>query len=252
MNRDVSAGRRWALAVLSVTALLIVGCSHRSISNSGYQDRYGRADNPFYKGELSELHVLGIDPSKTVSEKDIAAALDTKKKVSLRKGDSVLLIQSGAPIPDSEMTQAMENYFTVGIYSGVPEGLAVDSGQAADAENRARVLRLAAAKGGYGTIVCYWGLLEASQKGLATKGVSWVPVVGWSLPDETQRMRIRLKTAVVDVRTGAWATFSPAAFEDTKTSGITSREGTDQAQVASLKSKAYAALAEEIVKRFGQ
>lgn len=252
MKRDIVAVRRCAALALSVVVVAVAGCAVRSISNSGPPDRYGRSENPFYKGELSALYVLGVDTSKTVSEKEIAAALDTTKKVSLRPGDSVLLIQSGAAIPDSEMTQAMEKHFTVGIYSGVPDELTGGVQQAQDAENRSRILRLAAAKGGYGTIVCYWGLLETSQKGLATKGVSWVPVVGWSLPDETQRMRVRLKAAVVDVRTGAWATFSPAAFDDTQTSAITNREGTDQAQVATLKAKAYAALAEELARRFAR
>ncbi len=252
MNRKRIAIRRCAVVALSAVALAVAGCGMRSISNSGPPDRYGRSDNPFYKGELSALYVLGVDPSKTVSEKDIVAALETTKKVALRKGDSVLLIQSGAAIPDSEMTQAMEKYFTVGIYSGVPDEQTDGAQQATDAENRSRVLRLAAAKGGYGTIVCCWGLLETSQKGLATKGVSWVPVVGWSLPDETQRMRVRLKAAVVDVRTGAWATFSPAAFDDTQTSAITNREGTDQTQVATLKAKAYTALAEELARRFAR
>ncbi len=237
-----------ALLIIVAIAILVGACSTRSISNSGQTDRYGRSANPFYKGELPEIYVLGIDPAKTVTEKDITSALEGVKRFSLRKGSSVLLIQSGAPIPDEEMTQALGRNFTVGIYSGVPDQNWGE--QSADMENRARVVRLAAAKGGYETIICYWGTLEASQTGLATKTVSWVPIVGWAVPDETQRMRIRLKVALVDVRSGAWSTFSPIPFEDAAVSGRYGREGSDQSQVINLKSKSYVAAVEELIKRY--
>ncbi len=248
MNRSNSKCFTRSILIVVIGFALLAGACARSISNSGFPDRYSRPENPFYKGELPEIYVLGIDPAKPVAEKDITALLDSGKKVSLKKGSALLLIQSGAPIPDAEMTQALGKYFPVGVYSGVPDQNWGE--QSTDIENRARFVRLAAAKGGYETIVCYWGILEASQKGLATKTVSWVPVVGWAVPDETQRMRIRLKVALVDVRSGAWSTFSPLPFDDTAVSGHYGREGSDQSQVLTLKSKAYAAAVEELVKRY--
>ena len=54
------------LCIIVVAALIIAGCGTRSISNSGYyadSDRgYGQRNSPFYKGELNEFDVLGIDP----------------------------------------------------------------------------------------------------------------------------------------------------------------------------------------------
>ena len=85
-----------------------------------------------------------------------------------------------------------------------------------------------------------------------TRTVSWVPIVGWALPDQRQRMRIRLKMAVVDVRSGHWEMFSPEAFEDSAFSGRVGREGADQAQVWALKDKAYVVAADDLVKRFGR
>jgi hypothetical protein len=113
-------------------------------------------------------------------------------------------------------------------------------------------LRLAAAKGGFEKIVVYWGLLETAQKGLGSKAVSWVPFVGGVVPDETQEMRVRLKVAVVDVRTGQWNMFSPEPFQDTATSARYGRESSDQAQVAVLKKKSYEAAAEDLVKRYSR
>ncbi len=253
MRRSPTRSRWCALVLVPFLMVMTGGCATRSISDSGFpDDRYGSPKKTAhaYQGELDEFQILGINPANVVSEKDIAAALESKKKISLRKGDALLLIQSGAPIPDAEMSAALGKHFTVGVFSGVPDEKGLGSKEAGDVENRSRMLRLAAARGGYETIVCYWGNLETSKKGLATKTVSWVPVVGWAVPDETQQMRIRLKVALVDVRTGAWSTFSPPPFEESATSGHFGREGSDQSQVATLKANAYAAAAEDLLKRY--
>ena len=168
--------------------LLVVlsGCSTRSISNSAYNSGgyYGRGvDNPFYKGELSEFDVLGIDARKEIGEEQIAAAASSKKeRVALRKGDSILLIQSGAMIPDQDMVESAEKYFSVSVFTGVPE-----ADKQANA-SYAKALRLAAARAGIEKIIVYWGLLESGTKNLATKTVSWVPFVGWAVPDQTQEI----------------------------------------------------------------
>jgi len=51
-------------------------------------------------------------------------------------------------------------------------------------------------------------------------------------------MRIRLKMAVIDVRSGHWEMFSPEAFDDASYSARVGRAGADQAQVWALKDKA--------------
>ena len=242
MNQTPSA--RW-LALALVAMLVLAGCSTRSISNSGYDGgspRYGTAappSNPFYRGELSEFDVLGIDRGKTVTEQEIQQAIDGRVPVSLKRGASVMLIQSGALIPDDPMVKALEKCYTTDASANA-------------AETYARSLRLSAARGGYEKVVVYWGLLETAQENLVTRTVSWVPVVGWALPDQRQRMRIRLKMAVIDVRSGQWEMFSPEAFDDASYSARVGRAGSDQAQVWALKDKAYVAAADDLVKRYGR
>jgi len=235
----------WLFTFL-VLAILLAGCTTRSISDSGYKggNSYGRSsDNPFYKGELSEFQVLGIDPSQNVTESQIQEALANSQRVSVRRGSGIMLVQSGAMIPDDSMVINLERYFKVAVFTGVPN-------DSVGGSNYAKTLRLAAAHGGYENILVYWGLLESAQENLATKSVSWVPIVGWVLPDESQHMRIRLKVALIGVKTGSWDMFSPEPFSDEAYSGMFSREGSDQAQVATLKEKAYIAAVEDLVKRY--
>ena len=229
---------------------LVAGCGIRPISDSGYyadSDRaYGRKTNPFYKGELSEFNVLGIDPKAAVSEADIHNALAAKQRIAVPKGLSLMVVQSGAMIPDEAMVKGLEKYYNVAVFSGVPE----PAGTAND--NYSKALRLAAARGGNEKMIVYWGQLETGRENLATKAVSWVPFIGGLLPDETQRMRIRLKMAVVDVRTGQWEMFAPEPFEDVDTSGRYTRVSSDQSQVALLKDKGYRAAVEDVVKRYAR
>jgi len=239
--------KRIALLVLLIM-ILASGCTVRSISNSGYSQggNYGRGgDNPFYKGELSEFDVLGIDAGKEVSEQEIASAMAGKReRLALRKGDSVLVIQSGAMIPDQDMTENLEKYFSVNVFTGVPEQDKKTN------TSYAQALRFAAARAGIEKIIVYWGLLESGTANLATRTVSWVPIIGWAIPDKSQEIRIRLKVALIDVKTGQWEMFVSKTFEDTAYSAILNRESSDQAQVGLLKTKAYKAAVDATVARY--
>jgi hypothetical protein len=236
--------------VLAMAMLIVLsGCAtQRSVSSSGYYPggNNGRGgDNPLYKGELSEFDVLGIDPGKEITEQDIAAAASGKKeRLSLREGEPLLLIQSGAMIPEQEMTSRLEKYFPVSVYTGVPE-----QGNKAEG-SYAKALRFAAAKAGIDKILVYWGMLETETRDLATKNVSWVPIVGWVIPDQTQLIRVRLKVALVDVKSGQWEVFVPKVYEDTAYSASLDREQSGLQQVAQLKSKLYQAAVESIVARY--
>jgi hypothetical protein len=229
--------------------IVLSGCTTpRSVSNSGYYPGgyNGRGgDNPFYKGELSEVDVLGIEAGKEITEQDITAAASGKREqLSLRKGEPLLLIQSGAMIPEQEMAESMGKYFTVSVFTGVPE-----QGEKADA-SYSKALRLAAAKAGIDKILVYWGMLETETNDLATKNVSWLPIVGWAIPDQTQVIRIRLKVALVDVKTGQWDIYVPKVFEDTAYTASLNREQSNLQQVAQLKSKVYKAAVESIIARY--
>lgn len=236
---------RYILIVIVLISL--AGCSVRSISDSGYPGRgyYGGNSNPMYKGELSEFDVLGIDPAAEISEDDIKNALqNSPSRKLIRKGSSIMLIQSGAIIPDQEMVDYLEKFFSVSVFTGIPEKEKTDNA------SYSKSLRLAAAKAGIETIIVYWGTLESGVENLATSTVSWVPIVGSVIPDETQKMRIRLKVAVIDVLSGKWEIFSPKSFDDKAYSARLNREGSDQVQVAKLKTLAYEQAAFGVVARF--
>lgn len=232
------------LVCLTLTVLL-TGCQTRSISNSGYSGGYycGGGD-PFYRGELNEFDLLGIVPKESITDEQIGKALDASARVTLRKGSSVLLIQSGAMQPDKPMLDAMEKHFAVVPFTGQPG--------ATNAAGYVRALRLAAAQAGCETMICYWGTLESASKGNEAKTVSWVPVAGLVIPDESQQMRIRLKLALVDVRSGHWAMCSSQAFEDRAHSARINRDASDQKQVEKLKQLGYAAAAEDLVKIYAR
>ena len=233
--------------------ILITGCQTRSISNSGYQGGgYYGGGNAFYRGELSEFDVLGVDREQAITDSDIAKALDAKARVKLTRGSSILLVQSGAMFPDEPMVNELNRFVSVVPFSGVPTDARRDGGQEKTVQaSYSKSLRLAAARGGCETIVCYWGILESARKGLASKPISWVPIVGWTVPDEKQQMRIRIKAAVMDVRSGNWSVFSTEPHEDKAVSGTINRESSDQRQVEKLKQQAYEAAAKDLIRIYG-
>ena len=99
-------------------------------------------------------------------------------------------------------------------------------------------------------ILCYWGILESENAKLATKTVSWVPVVRWVIPDEREHMRLRLKLALIDVRTGNWAVLSPPPQEEARISTAPRRGVADQKLVEELKERAFTAAAGELLRRY--
>ena len=229
-------------ALVALAALLLAGCTTRSISNSGYEAEsapYGRAHNPLYQGELTELDLLGAAPAVEATNANIAAALAAAEPPKLKRGDRVLLIQSGAMVPDAAMLAEADHYFDMAPFSGVPP---------ADETNFARSLRLRAAQGGYRYIVCYWGVLESAREGGQAGPAGWVPVVSSFVPDQKQQMRIRLKAILVDVATGNWRMFTPEVYTDESFNSFWSRERKDQLLVNALKAKGYKSLVADLLK----
>src|SRR6266404_7004450 len=112
------------ICLLAALCALLGGCNTtRSISNSGYQpDDWHRgfvscesrsAPAFTYRGELSEFDVLGIARGEITTESEIRRTLDNSRKVRLREGSSILLIQSGAAIPDGPMMEELGKHFSV-------------------------------------------------------------------------------------------------------------------------------------------
>lgn len=239
-----------------IAVMFVAGCAKtRSISNAGYAVQrgcYQRADYATaafaYRGELSEFDVLAIDRNQPISDADIERALQTAGTPTVKRGSSLLVVQSGAVFPDAAMVAILSSNFTVVPFSGVPGATQpTDTGRG----TYSRLLRLAAARVGSETILCYWGILQSGTQDLRTKTVSWVPLAGWIVPDERQQMRIRLKVALIDVRSGSWSIFSPPAFEHRHGfSTRFSRGSADQRQVESLKKLAYEASARELIANY--
>lgn len=215
--------------------LVLAGCETRSISDSGYRSRYGwnRDANPFYRGELSEFDILGVAPKQEATEENIRRALADHASLGLKRGERVLLIQSGAMAPDAPMLAEAGKYFAVAPFSGVPPE---------NKDGLPESLRLRAAQGGCRYLVCYWGTLESAHEDREGKVVSWVPIVGSFVPDERQRMRINLKAIVVDVASGHWRMVAPAANDDSAFTARRSRASDDQKLVETLKERGYRAL----------
>jgi len=257
-----------------VAVLLTCGCmtKTRSISNSGYSAPCSY-DAPAHR-ELDEFDVLGIERDQAVSEEEIARASAQAQHVGIKPGKTILLIQSGAIYPDGPMLSELEKNFHVVPFTGVAEEpktetfdqtrvrtrnavIITDAGrstvplsaeryetkkpQKAETSNYSRFLRLAAARAGAETIICYWGILESENERMATKTISWLPGASWVVPDEREHLRIRVKMAVVDVRSGSWTVLSPDPIEARALSASSRREVVDQKQVEFLKAKAYQA-----------
>ena len=225
---------RVAVVPLAVAILLLAGCETRSISNAGYAG----STNTLYMGELADFDILGVQSAGPITDDRIAEALAASKKVAPRRNEPILVVQSGAQTPDAEMMTALGSGFAVGTFSGIPPRAHDDY---------ARQIRLIAAQGGYGQILCYWGTLESSKTDEVTKTVSWVPIAGWLVPDQTQKMRIALRAVLIDVRTGNWRMYRPVPLDDEQLSAIISRRSSDHDQVVRLKQSGYAALAHDLI-----
>lgn len=233
-------------------AALLSGCQTRSISDSGYHGNYC-GSSPLYHGELTAFDVIGIDPDRQISDRDIQQALMAKQSIFVKKGSAIMLVQSGAPFADPEMVNAFQRYYSVSTFSGVPAEEPHRPGFSdLPPVSYSQLFRLAAAKGGFETIVVTWGVLESASEGLGTKAISWVPIIGGIIPDQAQRMRIRLMVAIIDVRTGQWETFNPPPFEDEAISNQHTRAASDQFQVGTLKAKAYTEAADAFAARYGR
>ena len=147
------------------------------------------------------------------------------------------------------MIEELGKHFRVVPFSGVPgRSISAQEYGAGNPESYAKSLRLAAARGGNDTILCYWGILESENEQLPTKTISWVPGVNWMLPDEQQHMRIKLKLALIDVASGNWTMFSPKEFEQARISRSPRRAVADQKMVEGLKKEAYQAGVKELLR----
>ena len=226
------------VALLALLAL--AGCQEGSISDNTHYNRSA------YVGgngrEIDELDLLGTRGG-AVSEGDIQAALRQRQGgVQARPGSSLLLVQSGAIMPDSIMIAALERSYKVFPFAGV----AYDDVTKRRDGALGRELRLAAARGGCTHILCYWGKLESIHEDQITKTVSWVPIAGSLIPDEVRTTRLRVRAVLLDVASGRAATLTPPAAQNTALSPSLLRDSSQDKQIYDLKTRSYAGLVTQL------
>jgi hypothetical protein len=196
------------LIACATAALLLLGCE----TNVNFRSANFSGDKVYKKGplppQLNENEVLGIKESARLTNDDINRILDESSSIQIKEGSTILLVQSGAPHPDKEMVDELLKRFVVVPHSGVPNEIRSNPN-----DDISKSLRLAAAHSKAETLLVFWGHLEMKRDDLPTSLVSWVPVIDFAVPDEYQRVRMHLKVALVDVRSGNWATFRTEPIE---------------------------------------
>lgn len=235
---------QWFPAV--ICSLVLAGCA----SNDTYRRADFAGDKVYKKGpflpQLNENEVLGLSGAEKISDEEIQRVLDESRLVRLKPGSNVLLVQSGVPHPDAAMVRELSREFTVIPYTGVPSELRPGEDGAALAKS----LRLAAAHNHAESILVYWGNLEMKRNEMPTSIVSWVPVVDFTVPDEIQKVRMYLKVALIDVRTGSWATFRTEAVEDEALTTRYARERDQKWSLDRTKKRLYESAAKKIAAGF--
>jgi hypothetical protein len=204
------------LFLAMIASVLLVGCgTTRSISyhtgNMNYQ----------YGGELSQMDVI--------ASLSTDGAVDAAPSVALVAASRVILIQSGQQSPAVQMVSGLAEHLDIVPFSGVPSRTG----------NNGVSWRQAATAGGVHSVLVYWGSIETSYENRATKAISWVPLVGWGIPDEHQRMRVAISYVVSDVATGIWTTGSVASDATEVSTSLFSRQSDDERQIETLKQDAY-------------
>jgi hypothetical protein len=206
-------------------AVLAWGCETTNRSISRYEYGY----NPSYSGELS-----AVDFIKDVSDPRAGSA---SNDISITKGERVIVMQSGQLSPDGALVSELGDRCHIIAMSGIPSKTSVGEPK----------LRDAARAGGVAKIMAYWGTIETSIQSEQTKAVSWVPIVGWYIPDESQEMRISITAIVSDTATGRWTDYTVLSPETKVFHSTMTREAKDSWQVEGLKSEVYKQLVQKVV-----
>jgi hypothetical protein len=222
------------LIALAGAALLFVGCE----TNVNFRAADFSGDKVYKKGpvgpQLKENEVLGLKQSRRLTNDDINRVLDEAASLKIKEGSTILLVQSGSPHPDKEMADELSQRFVVVPHTGLPNEI-----RSTPDDDISKLLRLAAAHCKAETLLVYWGNLEIKRDDLPTSLVSWVPVVDFTVPDEYQRIRMHLKVALVDVRTGNWSTFRTEPIESDALTTRFAREHEQKWPLQNTKQRLY-------------
>jgi hypothetical protein len=234
--------KRLLLAGFTGVFILLSGCQ-TSIS---YKAADFNSDRTYKHGshqpQLKETDVLGLKSDDSITDSDIQRILDETRSLKLKPDSTVLLIESGAQNPDKEMLAELGRFFRVIPHTGIPNQISADDSGA----SLSKALRLAAAQNRAEYVLVYWGNLEMRRDDLPTSIVSWVPVVDFMVPDEYQKVRMSLKVALIEVRTGNWATFRTEPVEGDVVTTRYAREHEMKWPLQGYKQQLYASAAERL------
>ena len=215
-------------------ALLFMGCE----TNVNFRSAEFSGDKVYKKvpagPQLKENEVLGLKNSGRVTNDDINRVLDESASIKIKEGSTILLVQSGVDHPDKGMVEELSKRFVVVPHTGIPNEI-----RSNPEDDISKSLRLAAAHSKAETILVYWGHLEMKRDDLPTSLVSWVPVIDFTVPDEYQRVRMHLKVALVDVRSGKWATFRTEPIESDALTTRFAREHEQKWPLQNTKQRLY-------------
>lgn len=229
--------RRAYLFPVLALGLALSGCGGRSISDSGFHRSY------HYQGEIHDLHLLA-EPGARIEDRNVPDFLAAP-------GDRILLLQSGADAPDSIFYNALAEDFEAIPISGIPLGATSPRDDRALGLNYNSLLRNAASAANARYVVIYWGSLDASKTTHAQATVSWIPLIGSLIPDQTQELRIRLKAIIMEPTSGCWRMIIPDPASDRRLSSPLRRGESDQEQVRILKEKASQSLRDHVRQALG-
>lgn len=228
------------IALLLIALTILAGCRTSPNHHNKADSSRGNGQQNLHKGGLQELDVIGVDLESEASEDEIASVAASTLHIVIPNGSSVMLIKSGAVIPDEDMVKGLEKNYIVSTFNGSPPAVG-NSGA-----GYSRSLRLAAAKSGADKLIVYWEIQEIGKEKLPDKSTIWSLFSGGDAPNEKQPVRMRMKIAVVDVKSGQWEIFSPETLEAPKIINVYSNK------LLELKVDAHKAAAENIIKRYSK
>jgi hypothetical protein len=99
------------------------------------------------------LEVLGTQGQAEMTDEQIRKTLDETHSFHLRRGSAILLVQSGASVPDAAMVDELSREFKVIPHTGIASEILPENSDA----TLSKALRMAAAQSNADTVLVYWG-----------------------------------------------------------------------------------------------
>lgn len=244
---------KWKLSIfLPLFALSVTACTSQRFTP--------RTDVlPPATGHLTEQDVLDINPKMEVTEDDIQDAIRAASAgtFNLAQGSRIILVQSGATVPDSVMQEAMMSHYQVSVYSGIapikPRPKLARKGETpleTPEPNYIKTLRLAAAKAKQDKIIVYWGNLELGKLDNDNKTIVWQRYLSGDIPSSTKQLRYLIRFALVDVKTGMWTMYSSINHQDEYVQAVFKGYENDVVQVNRVKEASYRLAAQNLANHF--